>query len=36
VQWHAETLLDEPGQLALFAALVEAAWRRAAPDTLAA
>ena len=25
VQWHAETLLDEPGQLALFAALVEAA-----------
>jgi putative glutamine amidotransferase len=25
VQWHAETLLDEPGQLQLFAALVEAA-----------
>jgi putative glutamine amidotransferase len=25
VQWHAETLTDEPGQLALFAALVEAA-----------
>jgi putative glutamine amidotransferase len=28
VQWHAETLLDEPGQLALFAALVEAASAR--------
>jgi putative glutamine amidotransferase len=25
VQWHAETLTDDPGQLALFAALVEAA-----------
>jgi gamma-glutamyl-gamma-aminobutyrate hydrolase PuuD len=36
VQWHAETLLDEPGQLALFAALVEAAERRSAPGTLAA
>ena len=36
VQWHAETLLDEPGQLALFAALVEAAGRRSAPGTLAA
>jgi putative glutamine amidotransferase len=28
VQWHAETLLDHPGQLALFAALVEAASAR--------
>jgi putative glutamine amidotransferase len=28
VQWHAETLLDDPGQLALFAALVEAATGR--------
>jgi putative glutamine amidotransferase len=36
VQWHAETLLDEPGQLALFAALVEAAARRSALGTLAA
>lgn len=36
VQWHAETLLDEPGQLSLFAALVEAAARRAVPSTLAA
>jgi putative glutamine amidotransferase len=36
VQWHAETLLDEPGQLRLFEALVEAAGRRAAPGTLAA
>ena len=36
VQWHAETLLDQPGQLALFAALVEAAGGRAAAGTLAA
>jgi putative glutamine amidotransferase len=36
VQWHAETLLDDPAQLALFAALVEAAGRRSAPGTLAA
>jgi putative glutamine amidotransferase len=43
VQWHAETLVDEFGQLALFAALVEAATARrpavaarSAADTLAA
>ena len=36
VQWHAETLLDDPGQLALFAALVEAAAGRGAAGTLAA
>ena len=36
VQWHAETLLDEPGQLALFAALVEAASARDGAGTLAA
>ena len=36
VQWHAETLLDEPGQLALFAALVEAAAARNGAGTLAA
>ncbi|MEO8689140.1 MAG: type 1 glutamine amidotransferase [Solirubrobacteraceae bacterium] len=36
VQWHAETLLDDPGQLALFAALVEAAAGRTGADTLAA
>jgi putative glutamine amidotransferase len=30
VQWHAETLLDDPGQLALFAALVAAAAARSA------
>ena len=36
VQWHAETLLDDPGQLALFSALVEAATGRGAAGTLAA
>jgi putative glutamine amidotransferase len=36
VQWHAETLVEHPGQLALFRALVEAAGGRAVPDTLAA
>jgi putative glutamine amidotransferase len=36
VQWHAETLLDDPRQLALFAALVEAATGRSAAGTLAA
>jgi putative glutamine amidotransferase len=36
VQWHAETLLDDPGQLALFAALVDAAAGRGAAGTLAA
>ena len=36
VQWHAETLLDDPGQLRLFAALVEAASGRGAAGTLAA
>ena len=36
VQWHAETLVEHPGQLALFRALVEAASGRAVPDTLAA
>jgi putative glutamine amidotransferase len=36
VQWHAETLLDEPGQLALFAALVEAAAARGTAASLAA
>jgi putative glutamine amidotransferase len=43
VQWHAETLIDDPQQLALFAALVEAATARngsaaarIAADTLAA
>ena len=36
VQWHAETLVDEPSQLSLFRALVEAASARLAPGTLAA
>ncbi len=36
VQWHAETLVDEDGQLALFRALVDAASGRALPGTLAA
>jgi putative glutamine amidotransferase len=42
VQWHAETLVDTPGQLALFGALVQAATARSATaarsaaDTLAA
>ncbi len=36
VQWHAETLLDDPAQLALFAALVEAAAARGRAGTLAA
>jgi putative glutamine amidotransferase len=36
VQWHAETLLDDPAQLALFAALVEAASARSGAGTLAA
>jgi putative glutamine amidotransferase len=36
VQWHAETLLDDPAQVALFAALVEAAGGRGAAGTLAA
>lgn len=36
VQWHAETLVDAPSQLALFRALVEAASGRGALGTLAA
>ena len=36
VQWHAETLLDDPAQVALFAALVDAAAGRSAAGTLAA
>ena len=36
VQWHAETLVEAPGQLALFRALVEAASGRAVLGTLAA
>ena len=36
VQWHAETLVDTPSQLALFRALVEAAGGRAMLGTLAA
>ena len=36
VQWHAETLIDDAAQLALFRALVEAAGGRAVPGTLAA
>jgi putative glutamine amidotransferase len=36
VQWHAETLIDDPAQLALFVALVEAATGRGAAGTLAA
>jgi gamma-glutamyl-gamma-aminobutyrate hydrolase PuuD len=36
VQWHAETLVDTPSQLALFRALVEAARGRGALGTLAA
>jgi putative glutamine amidotransferase len=36
VQWHAETLIDAPPQLALFRALVEAAGGRAVAGTLAA
>jgi len=36
VQWHAETLVDTPSQLALFRALVEAASGRGALGTLAA
>jgi putative glutamine amidotransferase len=36
VQWHAETLVEDPGQLALFRALVDAASGRAVPGTLAA
>jgi putative glutamine amidotransferase len=36
VQWHAETLVDEASQLALFRALVHAASGRAVPGTLAA
>jgi putative glutamine amidotransferase len=36
VQWHAETLVDDPAQLALFRALVDAAGGRAVPGTLAA
>jgi putative glutamine amidotransferase len=36
VQWHAETLVDDPGQLRLFTALVDAAGGRAEPGTLAA
>jgi putative glutamine amidotransferase len=36
VQWHAETLIDDPGQLRLFRALVDAAGCRAVPGTLAA
>jgi putative glutamine amidotransferase len=36
VQWHAETLLDDPAQLALFGALVEAASARSGAGTLAA
>ena len=36
VQWHAETLVEAPAQLALFRALVHAASARAVPGTLAA
>ena len=36
VQWHAETLVEAPSQLALFRALVEAARGRGALGTLAA
>jgi gamma-glutamyl-gamma-aminobutyrate hydrolase PuuD len=36
VQWHAETLVDDDAQLALFRALVDAAGCRAVPGTLAA
>ena len=36
VQWHAETLVDAPAQLALFRALIEAARGRGALGTLAA
>ena len=36
VQWHAETLVHERSQLALFRALVHAASARAVPGTLAA
>jgi len=36
VQWHAETLLDDPAQVALFAALVDAAAARPGAGTLAA
>ena len=36
VQWHAETLVADDGQLALFSALVDAAGGRAVPGTLAA
>jgi putative glutamine amidotransferase len=36
VQWHAETLVDAPSQLALFRALVEASRGRGALGTLAA
>jgi len=36
VQWHAETLVDAPSQLALFCALVDAASGRGAVSTLAA
>jgi putative glutamine amidotransferase len=36
VQWHAETLVEAPGQFALFRALVEAASGRAVLGTLAA
>jgi putative glutamine amidotransferase len=36
VQWHAETLIDDAAQLALFRALVEAAGGQAVPGTLAA
>ena len=36
VQWHAETLVEDPGQLALFRALIDAASGRAVLGTLAA
>ncbi len=36
VQWHAETLIDDDAQLALFRALVDAASGRALTGTLAA
>ena len=36
VQWHAETLIDDAAQRALFRALVEAAGGQAVPGTLAA
>ena len=36
VQWHAETLIDDAAQLALFAALVEAAAAHSGADILAA